>query len=112
MYRTQFHVLDENERGTWYDQKGRIVWTCSKGLSGVGWRKPDGKKPSAKEWEGVYANLAAGKTLECEVPVEFLPDGQNIVRRVYEAPFTVCDREADYRQAWAFFEAHAQKKAA
>jgi hypothetical protein len=33
MYRTQFHVLDENERGTWYDMKGRIVWTCSKGLT-------------------------------------------------------------------------------
>jgi hypothetical protein len=36
MYRTQFHVLDENERATWYDMKGRIVWTCSKGLTG-GW---------------------------------------------------------------------------
>ena len=51
MYRTQFHVLDENERGTWYDMKGRIVWTCSKGLTGIGFRKSDGKKPSEKEWK-------------------------------------------------------------
>ena len=29
MYRTQFHVLDENERGTWYDVNGRIVENCS-----------------------------------------------------------------------------------
>lgn len=49
MYRTQFHVLNENELGTWYDQKGRIVWTCSKGLTGIGFRKPNGKKPSERE---------------------------------------------------------------
>ena len=43
MYRTQFYVLDENEHGTWYDKNGRIVWTCSKGLTGLGFRKLDGK---------------------------------------------------------------------
>ncbi|MBB3020410.1 hypothetical protein FHR70_003491 [Microvirga lupini] len=112
MYRTQFHVLDENERGTWYDRNGRIVWTCSKGLSGIGWRKLDGRKPSAKEWVETYANLGEGERLECHLPVEFLPDGPKTVHRVYEAPFVTCDREADYRTAWAFFEAQNQKKAA
>ena len=29
IYRIYFPVLQENEAGTWYDQKGRIVWTCS-----------------------------------------------------------------------------------
>jgi hypothetical protein len=112
MYRTQFPVLDENERGTWYDRKGRIVWTCSKGLTGVGWRKPDGKKPTAREWDEIYSKLAEGEQLECEVDVEFLRDGPTKVRRSYEAPFITCDREADYRTAWAFFEAQNQKKAA
>jgi len=112
MYRTQFAVLDENERGTWYDQKGRIAWTCSKGLSGVGWRKPDGKKPGGREWLDSYAHLEAGQSLECDLPIEFLADGPQTVRRTFEAPFTTCDREADYRTTWAFFEAHAQMKAA
>ncbi|MBM1170206.1 N-6 DNA methylase [Microvirga arabica] len=112
MYRTQFPVLEENERGTWYDTNGRIVWTCSKTLTGIGWRKPDGKKPSAREWEDTYSKLEEGERLDCELDVEFLPEGPTKVRRSYEAPFITCDREADYRTAWAFFEAQNQKKAA
>ncbi len=112
MYRTQFPVLAENESGTWYDQNGRIVWTCSKGLTGVGWRKPDGKKPSAREWADIYADKSKGQTLDCEVVVDFLPEGPTKVRRSYPAPFITCDREDDYRRAWAFFAAESQKKAA
>jgi methylase of polypeptide subunit release factors len=112
MYRTQFHVLDENERGTWYDMKGRIVWTCSKGLTGIGFKKLDGKKPSEKEWKESFADLDAGKMLECDVDVDFLKDGPTKIKRVFEAPFVVCDREADYRRAWAFFELHGNKKVA
>ncbi|MCX4194165.1 hypothetical protein OMR07_00325, partial [Methylobacterium organophilum] len=89
-----------------------IVWTCSKGLSGVGWRKKDGKKPSGREWEEVYANLAEGERLECDQTVDFLPAGPTKVRRAYEAPFVTCDREADYRRAWAFFASHEQRQAA
>lgn len=29
-------MLQQNEADTWYDQNGRIVFTCSKGLPGVG----------------------------------------------------------------------------
>jgi hypothetical protein len=112
MYRTQFHVLDENERGTWYDINGRIVWTCSKGLTAVGFRKQDGKKPSAKEWLETYADLEDGWVLEGEIDVDFLQSGPTKVKRTFLAPFTTCDREADYRRAWAFFEAHAKQKAA
>ncbi|MDT8391923.1 MAG: hypothetical protein RRC34_15590 [Lentisphaeria bacterium] len=36
IYRIQFPVLRQNEADTWYDQNGRIVFTCSKGLPGVG----------------------------------------------------------------------------
>ncbi|MCJ2119990.1 hypothetical protein MKK65_26030 [Methylobacterium sp. J-001] len=112
MYRTQFHVLDENERGTWYDLNGRIVWTCSKGLSGLGWRKPDGKKPSARDWVEFYADKPEGESLDCELTVDFLPEGPTTITRSYPAPFVTCDREADYRRAWAFFSAQNMKKAA
>jgi hypothetical protein len=112
MYRTQFPVLDENDRGTWFDRNGRIVWTCSKGLTGLGCRKPDGRKPTAREWVETYSGLPEGERLECEIPVEFLKEGPVKVRRSYEAPFVSYDRETDYRAAWAFFEAQNQKKAA
>lgn len=36
MYRIQFPVLQQNEADTWYDANGKIVFTCSKGLTGVG----------------------------------------------------------------------------
>ncbi|OCH30309.1 hypothetical protein A6E13_03655 [Aliivibrio fischeri] len=36
IYRVQFPVMRENEADTWYDQNGRIVFTKSKGLAGVG----------------------------------------------------------------------------
>ena len=112
MYRTQFNVLEDNERGTWYDRNGRIVWTCSKGLSGIGWRKKDGKKPSGRDWEEFYANLPEGERLECEQTVDFLPTGPTKILRTYEAPFVTCDREADYRRAWAFFASPEQRQAA
>jgi len=36
IYRVQFPVLRQNEADTWYDQAGRITFTSSKGLVGVG----------------------------------------------------------------------------
>ncbi|QRM36034.1 Eco57I restriction-modification methylase domain-containing protein [Microvirga sp. VF16] len=111
MYRTRFSVLEEQERGTWYDVHGRIAWTSSKGLPGVGYRKPDGRKPTAVEWVQEYASRPAGERLESQAQVGFLKDYKEI-HRAYEAPFITCDREADYRTTWAFFEAQNQKKAA
>ncbi len=35
IYRVQFPVMQQYERDTWYDQNGRIVFTASKGLTGV-----------------------------------------------------------------------------
>lgn len=29
-------MLQQNEADTWYDARGRIVFTCSRGLTGVG----------------------------------------------------------------------------
>ena len=38
MYRVQFPVMQQNERDTWYDMQGRLAFTVSKGLVGVGLR--------------------------------------------------------------------------
>ncbi len=45
IYRVQFPVLRQKEADTWYDQNGRIVFTASKGLPGVGFSRP--------EWEPI-----------------------------------------------------------
>ena len=36
IYEVQFPVLQQNELDTWYDARGNIVFTCSRGLTGVG----------------------------------------------------------------------------
>ena len=40
IYNVQFPVLQQNEDDTWYDTTGNIVFTCSKGLTGVGLDRP------------------------------------------------------------------------
>jgi ribosomal protein L24E len=112
LYRSHFGLLDENERGTWYDQDGRIVWTYSKGIAALGWRDARGRKPTEADWTATYAKMSQGETLEHDLTIDFLPGEAKAARRVYRAPFTICDRETDYRRAWAFFESNLEKKAA
>lgn len=92
MYIYQFPVLADNENDTWYDQKGNIVFTCSKGLSGVGIDRP--------VWEQIR-NMKEGETYEHTIEKSELYKGQKVT---YYAPFTKCDRIEDYRRAWAHFE--------
>jgi len=49
IYRIQFPVLRQNENDTWYDRNGRIVFTCSKGLPGVGLGRPEWEQESNLE---------------------------------------------------------------
>lgn len=91
MYEIQFPVLQQNENDTWYDKNGRIVFTCSKGLVGVGVDRPTWNK---------IRDMKDGETYEHTLTSE-LYNGQTII---YEAPFTCCDRIQDYRTAWAHFE--------
>jgi hypothetical protein len=123
IYRVQFPVMRQYERDTWYDVRGRIVFTPSKGLVGVGLprragrnerpctlRYPDGGVATRRlGWEDVLPNgsqaqVPDGTVIERPVRDDTLPGGpvDRIIR--YVAPFALADREADYRVAWAHFE--------
>ena len=103
MYEIQFPVLQQNEDDTWYDQKGNIVFTCSKGLTGVGLDR--------KAWESMRGSLSedgmtytgTSETYEHTIdPAKSeLYGGQKVT---YYAPYNRCDRIEDYRRAWAHFE--------
>jgi len=129
IYRVQFPVMRQYEADTWYDQNGRIVFTPSKGLTGVGlprrarrsdldegtfyavdapaapgqeaWRE----SRMALGWEDIQ-HLAAG-TVSKTFPDDTLPGGPREKTITYQAPFFKPDREEDYRIAWAFFQQNA-----
>lgn len=93
IYRIQFPVLRQYESDTWYDRRGRIVFTPNKGLTGVGYSRP--------EWEQIR-DMRSG-TVERPVMDDTTPGGPHERTIVYEAPFDKCDREKDYETAWAEF---------
>ncbi|MER2625329.1 MAG: N-6 DNA methylase [Accumulibacter sp.] len=120
IYRIQFPVMRQYEADTWYDQTGRIVFTPSRGLVGVGLPRrarvqdlgadisygiqtPDCRKQGiALGWEDVH-DLPAGCIVSKTFPDDTLPGGP-IQRTIdYRAPFIKPDREQDYRIAWDFF---------
>jgi len=92
MYNIQFPVLQQNEDDTWYDTKGNIVFTCSKGLVGVGLDRAD--------WDKIK-DLPAGETYEHTITKSELYHGE---KTIHQAPFNKCDRVEDYKRAWKFFE--------
>ncbi len=92
IYNVQFPVLQQNEDDTWYDTKGNIVFTCSKGLVGVG--------VDRTVWETIR-HLKAGEIYEHTITKSELYQGKKIT---YHAPFDKCDRVEDYKLAWVHFE--------
>lgn len=103
IYSIQFPVLQQNEGDTWYDQKGNIVFTCSKGLTGVGCDRP--------EWNAIrdtvstngnsYDGNGGPYTHTIDPKKSELYGGQQVT---YYPPYTRPDRIQGYRRAWAFFE--------
>ena len=92
IYRIQFPVLQQYEADTWYDRRGRIVFTNNRGLNGVGL--------SRKEWNELKGEQLDPNTF---AGVEPLPDWAHDALGPYEPPFDRCDREADMRQAYDEF---------
>lgn len=133
IYRVQFPVMRQYEADTWYDQNGRIVFTPSKGLVGVGLprtaRKSDlddginyaitqyadtddegGSKSIKRQESGIalgwndIQDLKAGDTVSKTYMDDTQPGGPIERTIVHEAPFFKPDREEDYAIAWTFFE--------
>jgi hypothetical protein len=117
LYQVQFPVMQQYERDTWYDMQGRIVFTISKGLVGVGLpRKGGPRTPTTRityldgrtvagnaGWEDVR-DVPDGTVIEQDVLDDTLPNGPHKKTRRWIAPFARANREEDYRIAWAFFE--------
>ena len=115
IYRVQFPVMRQYEADTWYDAHGRIVFTASKGLPGVGLprkavkgdtsyrlRTPNTDRTDiALGWENIR-HLNEGIVAR-RITDDTIPDGP--VERIieYHAPFNRCDREEDYRMVWGVF---------
>lgn len=102
IYDIQFPVLRQNEDDTWYDQKGNVVYSVSLCKKGVGvdratWNTIRGEQLSDNIYQGATSSYIH------TVPVEKseLYGGELVT---YYAPYTRCDRIADYRRAWAYFE--------
>ncbi|EMN6979865.1 class I SAM-dependent DNA methyltransferase, partial [Escherichia coli] len=122
IYRVQFPVMRQYEADTWYDQNGRIIFTPSKGLVGVGLprtaRKADLKNGfvfnvASPDWTGGdCTDQAIGwddvkhlQTGTVSVTFDDYTRSDEGERRtvIWQAPFIKPDREDDYKVAWAFF---------
>jgi len=94
IFRIQFNVLKNNEKNTYYDINGLYVFVKKKGYAEVGFSRP--------EWNEIK-DMPSG-TVERKIIDDTMPGGPVERTITYEAPFDRCDREEDYRIAWAEFE--------
>jgi len=100
IYRVQFPVMRQYEADTWYDQNGRITFTCSKGLPGIGFpRKATKTEPVG--WEDIK-DMQSG-TVSRTITDDTQPTGPFELTITYQAPFDRCNREKDYKEIWANF---------
>ena len=95
IYRLYFPVLRQYEDDTWYDSKGRIVFTNNRSLSGVGVNR--------SEWETI-CNRKEGDKYTHTIEDDTIIDGPIERQITYYPPFRKYNREEDYSIVWANFE--------
>ena len=119
IYRIQFPVLKQNENETFYDMNGRIVFTVSKGLTGVGLPRKADKKTTPQKivingevvdekplgWEDII-DMQEGEIYRTIID-DTTPEGPIERVIIYKAPFEKCDREKDYEIAWDYFKGNS-----
>lgn len=116
IYQTQFPVLNQNEKETYYDQNGRIVFTPSMGLVGVGLSRnstnndppvkieyPDGRVENRPLGWSEAINLPEGTKIHRTIEDDTLPSGPRQKTITYVSPWYLPNREEDYKLAWEVF---------
>lgn len=104
----------ENER-IQRNVEGKFVFTCSKGLTGIGLDRKHNGKIGSLGWEDIrgeqvdentFADTALTHTHTIN-PVKSEFYGAS--NKPLSSPYTRCDRIADYRVAWAHFKKRFNK---
>ena len=111
IYQVQFPVLQEYDDETWYDANGSIVFTTNKGLVGVGVERKGNPKKNVLGWEDIRGELSADGLVYQGTSENFsyiMPADKSEIyagdEYSFVAPYTRCNRLADYKRAWDFFE--------
>lgn len=107
IYTIYFPVLQQNENDTWYDAEGKIVFTCSKGLTGVGLDRPAWNAMRGNPIMDADGTIIAYEGAEPQYTHTIDPRKSELYggqQQTFIAPYNRCDRIADYRTAWAHFE--------
>ncbi len=107
IYTIQFPVLQQNENDTWYDAEGKIVFTCSKGLTGVGLDRPAWNAMRGNPITDADGTIIAYEGAEQQYIHTIDPRKSELYggqQQTFIAPYNRCDRIADYRRAWSHFE--------
>ena len=109
IYNSTFATTQKYEADTWYDSNGRVVFSVSseydlkiprignRRQGSLGWEDIRGEQID----ENTYAGTTPTHTSAIDPAKSELYGGQ---QQTFVAPYTRCDRIADYRTAWAHFE--------
>lgn len=109
VYINTFSTTQKYEADTWYDAKGRVVFSVSseydlklprtgnRRQGTIGWEDIRGEQID----ENTYAGTSPTHANTIDPAKSEIYGGQ---QQTFVAPYTRCDRIADYRTAWAHFE--------